>query len=221
MKESALSRRTAAARVDPIGDFVASDTERPTRREGEDDDSAVRSAVQDRGSGSGRRSARCGWAWARPRRSQKVACPLCLSNPNWRNCPVCPTQPRFPGAESGTASQCLPGAPQTTGGQEGFVRRVRRVRGHQGAPPAPNVQMRMRRHPRKEPFMANSTPRTVLTIADLVEAAFDRTRTVTTDRRVAAALAARTVARCLARTGRLDLGRRLDPGSCSEPRPAR
>jgi hypothetical protein len=60
--------------------------------------------------------------------------------------------------------------------------------------------------------MANSSQQNVLTIGDLVEAAFDRAGMVTTDNRVAAGLAARIVARCLARAERLDLVRLLEAG---------
>jgi hypothetical protein len=65
---------------------------------------------------------------------------------------------------------------------------------------------------------ASSAP---LTLDDLIEAAFERASLVTADRKVAAELASRTVARWLARTGRRDLVRLLrSSGSGSALRPA-
>jgi hypothetical protein len=57
-----------------------------------------------------------------------------------------------------------------------------------------------------------------LVLGDLVTAAFDRAATVTSDPRVAAELAARTTARWLTRTQRLDLLRAL---SAARQAPAR
>jgi hypothetical protein len=49
----------------------------------------------------------------------------------------------------------------------------------------------------------------IVTLGDLIEAAYDCARTVTPESAVAARLATRTVAHLLARTGRNDLARRL------------
>jgi hypothetical protein len=57
-------------------------------------------------------------------------------------------------------------------------------------------------------YKTSSAPQT---LDDLIEAAFERAGLVTADQEVAAQLASRTVARWLARVGRLDLIRLLGP----------
>ena len=66
------------------------------------------------------------------------------------------------------------------------------------------------------PVEKSERPR-VVTLGDLVAAAFDRTEVVTTDPDLAASLAARTVGRWLGRTGRPDIARDLQSRSVSKP----
>jgi hypothetical protein len=68
--------------------------------------------------------------------------------------------------------------------------------------------------------MANSNDNG-LVLADLVEAAFDRARTVTSDPEVAAMLASRTMGRWLARSQRIDLIQKWEGMSPGPKRPAR
>jgi hypothetical protein len=56
----------------------------------------------------------------------------------------------------------------------------------------------------------------VVSLGDLVAAAFDRAEVVTTDPQVAATLASRTVGRWLGRTGRPDIARALQAGKPSK-----
>jgi hypothetical protein len=65
--------------------------------------------------------------------------------------------------------------------------------------------------------IASSAPQT---LDDFIEAAFERASLVTANQKVAAEMASRTVARWLARTGRLDLVRLLGSsrsGLCVRP----
>jgi hypothetical protein len=64
-------------------------------------------------------------------------------------------------------------------------------------------------------------PPRVVSLGELVAAAFDRAELVTTDPEVAATLATRTLGRWLGRTGRPDLARRLDPRRGARPAPRR
>jgi hypothetical protein len=68
--------------------------------------------------------------------------------------------------------------------------------------------------------MAN-TNTNELVLGDLVAAAFDRARTVTSDPELAAVLATRTLGRWLARNERIDLVPAWKPRSPSPKRPAR
>ncbi len=66
--------------------------------------------------------------------------------------------------------------------------------------------------------MPNCTSVDVLTLDDLIAAAFDRSGLVTSNPKVAAELASRTIARWLARTGRVDLARLLSSNASMKSR---